>query len=440
MVQNEEFKTVAASELRIPKEFTEYEDVVEAEVIVRLEQWKQHACEILSTLREQVRARGPMALRDQAELVYYTAQFDGDGPWTLGHSREAAQEILSSFDKPRVELLECVLRDFVKPIFASNPHPHINADTGRKLPRTAGGPLGHLDYFEEQGWKSHPGLYNVISWCLRHVDDRAVERLWHLFVPPIMTYLDDYKAPYKLQGVRLASQLLQRAPPELLRRTGMDVLLSASLKTCLNFLHEQETPDLIRASVSAHLQLINVTTVVGSATRFDQLCSLLGESIIGNIWIYASREPEALEASVDCIPDVVGTLGIGSTRYLKALIPQLVFPLLPAPENGASASYKLSSIRALRSVIQNCEPRIHKWRGAILEAILKCWVDIADGGVDSAETSALKNELRAACTTLAQACHDSAPQITAELQSIQSLEHHLFGPLLADLPGCRRLQ
>ena len=42
-----------------------------------------------------------------------------------------------------------------------------------------------------------------------------------------MTYLDDYKAPYKLQGVRLASQLLQRAPPELLRRTGMDVLLSA---------------------------------------------------------------------------------------------------------------------------------------------------------------------------------------------------------------------
>ncbi|KAH9894109.1 hypothetical protein C8Q73DRAFT_646729 [Cubamyces lactineus] len=423
---------VSPSELRIPNEFVKYEDVVEAETIVRLEQWKQRACEVLSALRDQVYARESIPPKEKAALVYYTAAFDGDGPWILDSSRKSAQEVLSSFEKPGVELLEGLLRDFVKPIFLSNPHPHINADTGRKLPRTAGGPLGNLDYFEGQEWKSHPGLYNVLSWCLRQVDDRAVERFWHLFVPPIMTHLDDYQAPYKLQGVCLTSQLLQRAPPELLRRTGMDVLLSASLKTCLNFLHEQETPDLIRASVSAQLRLIDVTTAAGSAMRFDQLCSLLGESIIGNIWIYASREPEALKASVDCIPDIVKTLGIGAARYLKALIPQLVFPLIPAPENDASASYKLSSICALYAVIQNCEPRIYKWRSTILEALLKCWVDIADSGVDDTETRALKDELRAVCIALTRACRDSAPQITA----IQSLDNNLFGPLLVDSLEC----
>ncbi|KAI0334924.1 hypothetical protein GY45DRAFT_1065421 [Cubamyces sp. BRFM 1775] len=436
MVQDAKCNAVPTTELRIPKEFTKYEDVVEAEVIVRLEQWKERACEALSALRDQVCARVSVPPKDQGEIVYYTAAFDGDGPWILGSSRKTAQEVLSSFEKPGVELLECVLRVHVKPIFLSNPHPQINVDTGRKLPRTAGGPLGHLDYFEEQGWKSHPGLYNVLSWCLRNVDDRAVERLWHLFVPPIMTYLDDYQAPYKLQGVRLVSQLLQCAPSELLRRTGMDVLLSASLKTCFNFLHERETPDLIRASVSSHIQLINATTIVGSASRFDQLCSLLGESIIGNIWIYASREPEALQASVDCIPAIVESLGIGATRYLKALIPQLVFPLIPAPENGSSVSYKLSSIRTLHSVIQNCEPRIYKWRGTILEAIVKCWVDVGDSGLNDTETLALKDELRAACIALTHACRDTAPQITVELQSIQSLDKCLFTPLLVDSLGC----
>lgn len=40
-----------------------------------------------------------------------------------------------------------------------------------------------------------------------------------------MTFLDDFEAFYKLQGVRLVSDLLFRVPPELLKRTGVDGLL-----------------------------------------------------------------------------------------------------------------------------------------------------------------------------------------------------------------------
>ncbi len=47
-----------------------------------------------------------------------------------------------------------------------------------------------------------------------------------MFVPPIMTYLDDYQAAYKLKGVDLVLQLLKNTPAHLLRRTGMDVLLA----------------------------------------------------------------------------------------------------------------------------------------------------------------------------------------------------------------------
>jgi hypothetical protein len=51
------------------------------------------------------------------------------------------------------------------------------------------------------------------------------ESVWHLILPPVMTFLDDFQASYKLQGVRLVSDLLSRVPPELLKRTGVDGLL-----------------------------------------------------------------------------------------------------------------------------------------------------------------------------------------------------------------------
>lgn len=55
---------------------------------------------------------------------------------------------------------------------------------------------------------------------------RTIERSWHMFVPPIMTYLDDYQAAYKLKGVDLVLHLLKNTPAHLLHRTGMDVLLA----------------------------------------------------------------------------------------------------------------------------------------------------------------------------------------------------------------------
>ncbi|KAI0772531.1 hypothetical protein BD413DRAFT_546322 [Trametes elegans] len=424
-----------ARDLRVPPEFARYEDHAEAEVIVRLEQWKQKACDVLSTLRSAVHSREALSAQAQAEVVYSAAAFDGESPWVLEASRTTAQDILSVFDAPGTDLLERILRDLVKPVFLLNPHPEINIDTGRKLPRSAGGASGHLDYLEAQEWKSHPELYNVLSWCLRHVDSRAVERLWHLFIPPIMTYLDDYQAPYKLRGVHLVSELLTHAPTALLRRTGMDTLLSASLRSCLTFLHSTETPDLVRAAVPTHIRLTTATTPEGSAARFDQLCSLLGDGIVGNLWVYASRDAETIHASVDVLPELVQALGIGTVRFLKALIPQLVFPLVPAPENGASTPDKLSSARALLSVIRACAPRIHKWRGTILEAVLKCWVDLADRACPDKGSLALQNAVRSVCAVLLESCRSKTPEIDNELRRITALDPHVFSTLLESYTG-----
>ena len=62
-------------------------------------------------------------------------------------------------------------------------------------------------------------------------------------------------------------------------------------------------------------------------------------------------------------------------------MPQLVFPLVPSPENGTTVRFKLASARALDAVLRVCAVRAHKWRNVVLEAVLKCWVDLADNSV-----------------------------------------------------------
>ncbi|KAI0722009.1 hypothetical protein C8T65DRAFT_629979 [Cerioporus squamosus] len=423
----------AYGDLVVPSEFSNYDETTDPDTIVHLETWKRDAYAVLSSLRDHLRARAALNTQKQAEVVWYVTAFDGEGPWVLENTRELGRDILSSFVSATSDTLERVLRDFVKPIFESNPHPLLNVETGRKLPRAAGGPLGHLDYLEGQEWKARPALSNVLSWCISHTDSRSVERLWHLYIPPIMTFLDDHQAKYKLRGVRLASLLLRVAPPDLLRRTGVDTLLLNSLKTCLSFLHNPETPDLIRAAVPASVQLTELTTAPASSTRFEQLCGLLGDGIIGNVWICASRDPETLQASTDVIPGVVRVLDIGVTRYLKALIPQLTFPLVPNPANGASFEYKLSSLRALEAVMEACAPRIHKWRGTILEAVLKCWTDLVDNG-EANGPGELKGELQSACLLLTKVCQSVATELEEEYGRILDLNPNLFGPLL-QCPG-----
>ena len=49
----------------------------------------------------------------------------------------------------------------------------LNLETGRKLPRTAGGYAATQDAYEGQVWKAHPGIGNVLLWCVQRIDVRT---------------------------------------------------------------------------------------------------------------------------------------------------------------------------------------------------------------------------------------------------------------------------
>lgn len=82
-------------------------------------------------------------------------------------------------------------------------------------------------------------------------------------------------------------------------------------------LHNPITPALLRAAIRTFLALVDLCTPVGSQVRFEKLCALLGDCIIGNVWMYASRELETIQATLNSLPEIVDLLGIGCGRYLK---------------------------------------------------------------------------------------------------------------------------
>ena len=90
-----------------------------------------------------------------------------------------------------------------------------------------------------------------------------------------------------------------------------------SLNRSLTFLHSPHTPDILRAAIPAVTNLVERTTQSGSEQRFTQLCALLGDGVIGSVWMYSGEDADAVEASVDVLPILVRALGIGATRYLK---------------------------------------------------------------------------------------------------------------------------
>ncbi|KIL67237.1 hypothetical protein M378DRAFT_177394 [Amanita muscaria Koide BX008] len=330
----------------------------------------------------------PKAIDVQAQVIFTVAAFVPDEGssrhrwqrWISPSTSSIANEILDTLfqNKLPLPLLEVLLTHHIKPIFQCSVHPNINPTTGRKLPRQAGGSLASQDFYESQGWKEHPGVGNVLLWCLKHFNTECYEKIWHLLIPPIMTMLDDYEAKYKLVGIGIVREMLKTVPGYLLKRTGVESLIRSALSTSFAHLQSEESPGLVREAIHAQVDLTLLTTRPSEKAYFDQLADvLMGQGIVGSVWFYGYDKENVILASVEALPRVVGALGIGTVRFLKVLITQLTDPLLPKPLRYVPVQLQVASIEALWIVVQECSPRIDtKYAGMIADAVSRCWVNL----------------------------------------------------------------
>jgi hypothetical protein len=456
--------------LAVPQEFSRFDKLTDEQILAQLTRWKNGVSTSLTNLRDLLATRQgiqSLTVDEQADIAASVAVFDGPGEWITHHTSSLALSILDPLTEPHIppQVLTRILTHHLKPAFAANPHPRLNLQTGRKLHR----PADTQDAYEGQVWKTRIGTGNVLGWCLRNIEASTYESVWHLILPPVMTYLDDFEAPYKLRGVHLVSDLLSRVPPELLKRTGVDGLLFTSLSGTFNHLRDPFTPDLIRAAVPTTLHLIDITlppslapppptsgfpsisrTLVKSgsspanpATRYEHLSTLLGSCLIGTVFLYAYADPEAILAATDMLPLVLTHIGIGAARWLKALIPQLTHALLPPPAVPSLTQpldvdlrLKVSSLRALCTCIETCAPRMYLWKCNIIDAIGRAWASVMDIESDtpladetgaSSLVSEYKTLLQMTYIKLAEACPSI---IQEEYQQLITFDSALFNGLV----------
>ncbi|KAI0034408.1 hypothetical protein K488DRAFT_84026 [Vararia minispora EC-137] len=387
--------------IRIPPEYARYQEIGDPLILDSLMTWKAQTLDRLHSLREALHNE-KLTDTKLAQAIFLVTPFLSENKWSSDAASTIVREILEYFDV-RISLLEVILTSKIKPAFQATNHPMLNSQTGRALNRPVGGSMAAHDMYEGQVWKSYLGIEEVLIWCLERIPTDAYDRLWYLVVPPTMTLLDDYEMRYKVAGTRAVDAVLRTAPPDLLLRTGVADLFFTSLKRALTLLHSPDTPALLRAAALVAVELVSRTSPVGSEERFNRLCELLGDGIIGSVWVYAYRDPNTIEASVDVLPPLFEALGIGVSRYLKAIIPQLTHPLRPSFDRPPHTSLQLASLSALQIVVRVCAPRMYRWKGAVLESIATRWVMLADSGCDDRQANQLRGAMRSVCIELLRA-------------------------------------
>ncbi|KAG8218289.1 hypothetical protein J3R82DRAFT_3900 [Butyriboletus roseoflavus] len=297
--------------LVVPAAFARHDKIVDTTFLTGLYTWKSNTEPLLNRLESL--DGSVLSISELANLVCVLAPLTAVAQWSSSATRSLASACLARI--PTSDKLNAhVLTQVVKPLFAPTPHPRLHTSTARILPR----PADVQDTYIEQPWKEHPGLDEVIRWCLLNTETSSYETAWPLFLPPVMTFLDDYQLPYKLLGVRLVSDMLTRVPPDLLLRTGVDALMFTSLTNSLSHLGDKSTPDFIRLTVTTTLQLVDLTTpsafpshgislhvnelqgipaaaithTLSSSqsktlsTRFSRLSTLLSSSLLGTVIMY----------------------------------------------------------------------------------------------------------------------------------------------------------
>ncbi|KAF8809105.1 hypothetical protein BYT27DRAFT_7232472 [Phlegmacium glaucopus] len=446
--------------LQIPADYARVEHITEAPTLLELDNWKQGVHLVLDQILRlvQTKSEEELSLEDQGHIIFASSPFAIDYPvqpdrlsaeheknaldsWTTDEARQTAQDLLALpvFSSPSRQLLEQVLASNLKPIFKSSPHPHLHSDTGRKLSRAAGGPMAMQDYYEGQRWKEYQGIGKVCFWCVCHVQSDSYEHMWHLLIPPVITLLDDYEVRFKLQGVFVVQQMLQHVPKGLMKRTGINGLIHSSLRNSLSHLQNAESPQLLRSAISTSVSLILLSTTVDgtgskpSSERFDQLCALLGEGIISGIWLYAEDKPEVVLATFDSLPQLLRTLGIGTVRFLKALLLQLTHPLIPRSLIDPDREMQLSALGSIEVILDVCAPRINFWKETILNAIGKCWVQLIDEEQNSIQLNEFEQRLRSNLKLqLQRLCAKLAEE---EYKRFMEVDQILFKNLFAFVPG-----
>ncbi|CAG7849407.1 SubName: Full=Uncharacterized protein {ECO:0000313/EMBL:CCA71807.1} [Serendipita indica DSM 11827] len=413
------------STLKVPKQFDD-EDWAVGEHGATLIAWRNASNGHLKRLWDHVQKCDNFELQEHfVSIIGTTVPLAGSSAWTKPDSRSIAHNIVNSLGEPTQSQIRAVLLEWVRPAFeATASHTHINMTTGSRSQRGPNAPVVYQDD-DDNVWKENPGMADVILWCISSLKIQDWEVLWPLLIPPILAYMDDWQAIHRIQGIALARKLIEGAPPELLKRSGIDQLMRLSLETSLLRYGDPQSPTLFKHAMLASLELVDKTTKKDGLERHTRLFALLGDSMIGGTWSFGYREPLLIQASYDVLPNLLDALGVAFVRYLKAIVPQLVHTISSPPEMKVPPTLREAALRCLIKVVDIGASRVSYWSGEIISGIAKALVQ--SGNADAS----LRQLVGAVLHVLLDKCPDTTKN---HLEALKELDPTLRAAFAVDSP------
>lgn len=148
---------------------------------------------------------------------------------------------------------------------------------------------------------------------------------WHLFIPPVLTLLDDPSTPIRLSGMTALSELLDKVPLRMLEQTGLGDVMEEAMIPTLSFLPTLTPVDeslvLLNAAYDTLLKLTDVRFVGENANQKRQkvLDKLMREGVLHGI-DHCHQNIEIIQLLLTVMEKLIHRLGIRTIKHLKVCI------------------------------------------------------------------------------------------------------------------------
>ncbi|KAH8594490.1 hypothetical protein B0O99DRAFT_625064 [Bisporella sp. PMI_857] len=366
-----------------------------AQAILTTKRAASQGFECLSLLDSLLPSPPPKA--DPETLLPAIAFVSSRDSWVTSAIIRTAQKHLSHYNSQvtsREFIVNFLLQNFIRPLFSKS-RPSTITSTGRKaIPSSE--PPKRFDAAAEtrdKPWKYRkPYAVTVLEWTVQNASEGIISQNWNLFIPPLLTLIDDPSTSVRLRGLNILSTFLPKFPSPILAQTGLAPVFEDAIHPTLLFLPSltpvEESVQLLPAAYVALNALCDARFAEkNDKERIKFLDQVIRRGVLPG-YQYASEHPAIVHILVKELASTTGKLGIHSVKHLKDILP-ILSAILEDP--FTAAALLRTSIKTLEATILNAWPRISEpvHRMTILKSLVLCWNNVTKSEVSEDVTAAL---------------------------------------------------
>ncbi|KAI3401371.1 hypothetical protein diail_11455 [Diaporthe ilicicola] len=316
-------------------------------------------------------------------------------PWSTQEACDLAQHILSQqllHHSNQPALLETILKEYLRPLFSKS-RPKAVTGSGRKaeFPEEDDPHRGLADDTKEvKPWKfvDHRAI-TVFHWAALNTDPEFMRKQWPLFVPVILTLLDESTTRIRRRGLLILDSFLESFPANILRDTGLASVFEDAVTPTLHFLPsitpEEESGILLEAAYTALLSLARKTdTKAGNAEpnssspKAKLLDKVLRDGVF-SAYFHVKDHVRIVEVLLVQTAKILDEMRIHAVKHLKDLIPMHT-EVMCNPFAALAPSTLSAAIKGLQAVIANCWPRLSTpaYQDELVKALVVCYMTVHD--------------------------------------------------------------